>query len=93
MEHIAIALTNENSLFSQESLKDLLLITIPTLLLAAVTLWDNDRMYKVAMKALTILSLRKKEPEFHGRHEKPEGNSFPEAFVKNNLTRAEQEKP
>lgn len=66
--------------FSHENLMDLLLITVPTVLLALTTLWDNDRMFKVATQALALLGLKKKkeeaaeavanhEVEFHGKHE------------------------
>lgn len=71
---------------SPEGAENLWLITIPTVLLAIVTIWTNDRLVKITLKALSLLApprrRRRKvnvapvvnvEVQVHGRHEAPEG--------------------
>lgn len=72
-------------LMSSEQVWNLILITIPTILLAIVTIWTNDRLVKITLTALSLLSPkrrrhRKPAPvqvevnvEVHGKHEAPEG--------------------
>lgn len=71
MEPIANIFIASGTFFDQEGMKDFLLITIPTLLLAFTTLWDNERMFRVVKQALALLAPKKKEHktelhEFHG---------------------------
>lgn len=65
------AAVENSSFFTHENLMDLLLITLPTVLLAIATLWDNDRMYKITMQALSRLYPKKvrERKGFHGKHE------------------------
>ena len=71
---------------SSEQAWNLILITIPTILLAIVTIWTNDRLVKITLAALSLLSPRRRrkttpvtvvptvrvEVQVHGRHEAPE---------------------
>ena len=76
-----------NILASGENLatnQDFWLITLPTIALAIVTVWANDRlarMFLTAMLALAPKKVRRRKikveatinVETHGRHEAPEG--------------------
>lgn len=67
---IAEGAAAEAGFFTHENLMDFLLITIPTLLLAIVTVWSNEHMYQIAKMALLLITPKKKKP--HGRHERVE---------------------
>jgi len=40
---------------------DFWLITIPTVLLTIATLWDNDRMFRIASRAIDALGIKRKK--------------------------------
>jgi hypothetical protein len=95
-----------NILASGESLatnQDFWLITLPTIALAIVTVWANDRLARMFLTAVLALAPKKArrrkvnvaptvnvEIQVHGKHEAPDGEEH-HGFTFNALNRADED--
>lgn len=83
---MSTVLAAEGMGMNAEQFWNLILITVPTVILAVVTVWSNDRLTKMVLTAVLALAPKRKrrrkvtvapvvnvEVQVHGKHEAPEG--------------------